>query len=192
MTEEQANEQYNRLMAIPPEELVAIESRVNKYVQYRIYGRTRYGAHTEKNLGLPPEMYYAREAINKLLFCEWEWKYDKYDLETQLKRIVGSLISEKVRKEKTKVEEVEYDDALLYQTSKENLSEEEIRQAMDAVRNCVRDREDLLTYIDAFIYCDGDYKAVSELLNISIEEVRNLQRAVVRRAKEKGNIWKKI
>lgn len=77
---------------------VALE-KARRLINYRVRGRTKYGCHSEKELGVSPFDYYVNEAINKLYDWVWEWK-EEYSFSEQFSRIIGSLISEKVRKYK--------------------------------------------------------------------------------------------
>jgi len=81
---------------------VALE-KCRRLIDHRTKGRTKFGCHSEQNLGMPPFDYYVYEAINKLYSGAWEWK-EEYSFSEQFCRIVGSLISEKVRKYKLEQE----------------------------------------------------------------------------------------
>lgn len=75
---------------------IALE-KARRLIAYRVKGRTKYGCHSEKELGVSPFDYYVKEAIDKLYDGIWEWK-EEYSFPKQFSRIIGSLISEKVRK----------------------------------------------------------------------------------------------
>ncbi len=76
--------------------IVAIE-KCRRLIDLRVRGRTKFGCHSENYLGMSPFDYYIYEAINKLYSGAWEWK-EEYSISEQMCRIVGSLISENVRK----------------------------------------------------------------------------------------------
>lgn len=78
--------------------MVAME-KCKRLIDYRVKGRTKFGCHSKENLGESPFDYYFNKALDKLYEGEWEWK-DQYSFSEQVCRIVGSIISENVRKYK--------------------------------------------------------------------------------------------
>ncbi len=88
-----------KLTEVPDEEWQIAMLKCQKLINWRIKGRTRYGCHSEKRLGMPVFDYYFHGAIEKLYDGVWEWK-DQYSLAKQLHRIIGSMISDEVRKYK--------------------------------------------------------------------------------------------
>lgn len=75
---------------------IALE-KASRLITYRVKGRTNYGCHSLKELGVSPFDYYLKAAIDKLYDGIWEWK-EEFSFPEQFSRVVGSLISEKVRK----------------------------------------------------------------------------------------------
>lgn len=81
---------------------VALE-KCRRLINYRVKDRTKFGCHSEQHLCMSPFDYYVEEAIDKLYGGIWEWK-EEYSFSEQMSRIVGSLISETVRKYKNEQE----------------------------------------------------------------------------------------
>ena len=86
-----------RLTELTDEEWQVALEKARRLIDYRVKGRTKYGCHSQKELGVSPFDYYVKAAIDKLYDGIWEWK-EEYSFPEQFSRIIGSLISEKVRK----------------------------------------------------------------------------------------------
>jgi len=81
--------------------------KAEKHLDYRLWNKTVFGAHTVENLKVPAKEYYFNYAYMSILNGSWEWKND-FDLPQQLIRIIDSRISTVVkayRKAKLKNEE---------------------------------------------------------------------------------------
>ncbi len=92
-----------RLTELSEDEWCVALEKCRRLINYRVQGRTKFGCHTEQHLGMSPFDYYVKEAIDKLYSGTWEWK-EQYSFSEQMGRIVGSLISENVRKYKKEQE----------------------------------------------------------------------------------------
>ncbi|WP_339706760.1 hypothetical protein [uncultured Kriegella sp.] len=103
-----------RLIELTDEEWRIALEKARRLISYRVKGRTKYGCHSQKELGVSPFDYYVKEAIDKLYDGIWEWK-EEYSFPEQFSRIIGSLISEKVRKYQKGTSD---DDALTKPTTK--------------------------------------------------------------------------
>ncbi|MEO1032767.1 MAG: hypothetical protein AAFX55_15250 [Bacteroidota bacterium] len=66
--------------------------KAENHLNYRLWNRTKYGAHTVENLGIPAKEYYLNFAYMSILYGTWQWK-DEYDLTQQMIRIIDSRIS---------------------------------------------------------------------------------------------------
>ncbi len=62
------------------------------YLRWRLKGRTRRGAHSEKALGMPAIDYYEEMAVVKLIEGEWKWQ-ERFSLAKQLEKIAANLIT---------------------------------------------------------------------------------------------------
>ena len=67
------------------------------YLRWRLKGRTKRGAHCEKELGMPALDYYQEEAVVKLIEGDWLWQ-ERFTLGEQLVRIAADLVSKQVKK----------------------------------------------------------------------------------------------
>ncbi|WP_341215153.1 hypothetical protein [uncultured Wocania sp.] len=81
--------------------------KAEKHLNYRLWNKTSFGAHTAENLGVPAKEYYLNFGYMSVIYGNWEWK-DGFDLPQQLIRIIDSRIStvvESYKKAKEKNEE---------------------------------------------------------------------------------------
>lgn len=93
-----------KLTNVSDEEWKVAMARCKMLINHRTAGKAVYGAHSEAKLGMTPFEYYFQEAVTKLYDGSWDWKFEKFTLSEQLCRIIGSLISEAVRKFKIEKE----------------------------------------------------------------------------------------
>lgn len=85
--------------------------KCEKHLHFRLINKTKFGAHSIENLGIPAKDYYLEYAYSRIFDGFWQWK-DDYDLTEQLIRIIDSRISTVVKsytdaKEKDKKREAE-------------------------------------------------------------------------------------
>lgn len=85
--------------------------KCEKHLFFKLMNKTKFGAHTAENLGIPAKDYYIEYAYSSIIEGFWEWK-DEFNLTEQLIRIMDSRISTKVKsykdaKEKDKKREEE-------------------------------------------------------------------------------------
>lgn len=88
----------NRLRAISMAEWKGAFKKCYGHVDLKLRNKTLAGAHCEQRLGMPPADYYVGNTYKALFEQSWEWQYEKYDLVTQMTRIINSMISNEVRK----------------------------------------------------------------------------------------------
>lgn len=110
-------------------------SRVKSFLKKKLH-YTSYGAHSEKELGMPAVDYYLSEAIGKIFSFEWEWKFEKYSIVEQIIRIANSLITKNVDKYRLKDEkghvETRLDDSVDI-----NLFDEVYEDRWDELEQCI-------------------------------------------------------
>ena len=87
----------NHLLSVTNREWKAVRERLAEFIRRKVGRNTRYGAHSESNLGMPAVDYYLGESFIKLLGGQWRWQ-EGLTLYEQLERIAGSLISKQVEK----------------------------------------------------------------------------------------------
>lgn len=137
---------------------IALE-KCKRLIDHRTCGRTNFGCHSEQNLGESPFDYYVKEAIDKLYNGDWEWK-DKHSFPEQMCRIVGSLMSEQVRKYKneqkknpntTKKIALEDIDFYFYIDSDEDIEilerEKKYEQKLDVIQKAIDGKDDMETLL---------------------------------------------
>ncbi len=90
-----------RLADISDKEWISAIDKCRTSVQMRIRGRTKFGVHSEINLGEKAIEKYTGEAILAILEGDWEFK-NKFSLSEQLIRIANSKISTIVEKKGNK------------------------------------------------------------------------------------------
>jgi len=66
--------------------------KAEKHLDYRLWNKTKFGAHSVENLHVPAKEYYLNFAYMSIINGSWEWKED-YDLPEQLIRIIDSRLS---------------------------------------------------------------------------------------------------
>lgn len=79
------------------------------YLRWRLRGKTRWGAHREKELGILALDYYTEESVAKLIEGCWKWQ-ERYTLGQQLVEIAGNLITKQAKKYKRVYPLVNIDD----------------------------------------------------------------------------------
>jgi hypothetical protein len=92
-----------KLTEVTEDEWLVVIGKCEKVVDLRTKNRRAYGAHSERNLEVSPFEYYFQLALDKLYQGAWDWQFEEYSLAEQMTRIVGSLISEEVRKYKAEL-----------------------------------------------------------------------------------------
>lgn len=70
--------------------------KCEKHLFFKLMNKTKFGAHTVENLGIPAKDYYLEYAYSSIIDGFWEWK-DEFDLPEQLIRIIDSRISTVVK-----------------------------------------------------------------------------------------------
>lgn len=73
-------------------------NNLQQFVEMKLRGRTKYGAHSVYFLGEEACEYYIMISISKVLTMERKWDFKIFTLEDQLKRIIGSLMSKNVER----------------------------------------------------------------------------------------------
>ncbi len=137
--------------------------KATKHLDYRLWDKTRFGAHSIENLGVPAKEYYLNYAYMSIIYGKWEWKND-FDLPKQLIRIIDSRIStvvESYRKIKDKNAEREKEGKYL-------LTHTEVVQD---VENTFYDLEDDNGIIkEDLLKIEEQYEKVQEFISNSDDE----------------------
>lgn len=88
-----------RLSTVSDQDWCEALDELTAYLKWRLKGRTKWGAHSEKVLETPALDYYQEEAVAKILEGYWKWQ-DRYTLAEQLIQIAGNLITKNAEKYK--------------------------------------------------------------------------------------------
>ena len=88
-----------RLSTVSDQDWREALDELTAYLKWRLKGRTKWGAHSEKVLETPALDYYTEEAVAKLIEGFWKWQ-DRYTLAEQLIQIAGNLITKNAEKYK--------------------------------------------------------------------------------------------
>lgn len=88
-----------RLSTVSDQDWREALDELTAYLKWRLKGRTKWGAHSEKVLETPALDYYQEEAVAKILEGYWKWQ-DRYTLAEQLIQIAGNLITKNAEKYK--------------------------------------------------------------------------------------------
>lgn len=86
-----------RLSTVSDQDWREALDELTAYLKWRLKGRTKWGAHSEKVLETPALDYYTEEAVAKILEGFWKWQ-DRYSLAEQLIQIAGNLEGEGIHK----------------------------------------------------------------------------------------------
>ena len=155
------------------------------YVGYKCKWYMSEGALSERSLGEDAISHFSHEAILKLWDCSWEWK-DEYSLYEQLKRIIGSLISEEIRKFKLRGEKNPQTLDEKVGTNEENDDfRDEFREWMALV---AEGDGDLEAYVRAVIACPSS-KDIAEEMGIDVKDVYNLTKRLKRKLENEMVLW---
>jgi hypothetical protein len=131
MNEKRKKLVLSRLTQVTDKDWNVTMEKAQRLIKLKTGGRTNYGCHSETNLGMHPFDYYFVRAVEALYYGKWDWKYEKYSLSQQVCRIIGSMISEKVRKYevklKTKIVVLPINDEIL-ELEDEDINLEEIEK----------------------------------------------------------------
>lgn len=181
--------QKRRLLAISEKEWTEVVKKLTCYVHNKLFGKTLYGAHSEKELGVNAVDYYVTESLSKLYNCDWEWKQE-YNLTEQLIRIAGSMISANVEKYKTRAESnknidfvsIESDELLskLNNLDDEEYSEEEIKIFENILYEASQGDEELELLVLALPECSS-FDEIESMTNIPKGELYTLFKKLKRK-----------
>ena len=196
-----------KLDSISDEEWLAIFNKLTVYVRFKLKGRTKYGAHTEANLGIDALNFYIEDAVQKLFEHTWDWKFEEYNLLEQLKRIISSTISENVRKENTKKNQKERDEnadktveivpteseKLIWlaeeMNTSEDLTKETLEQFEKILVECSKDEPDLELLVMALLET-ADSDEIAKQFKWDKSKLYTLQRKLYRRVRKYAEVQK--
>ncbi|MBL7472226.1 hypothetical protein [Robertkochia sediminum] len=163
-------------------------TRCKSFLRKKLFNKTNFGAHSERDLGLPAIDYYFEEAVSKIFTFEWEWQFEKYSIVEQIIRIAGSMISKNVEKYRRKMEkgyfETEYSDNMAY-----DLFDEVYDESIDKLLECI---ERIVKEGDAFMQMHWESikeglksKQIAEIIEKPVNYVYRQNEKLIYHAKTK-------
>lgn len=198
-----------RLESVSEKEWREALDQVTAYLRWRLKGRTKRGAHCEKELGMPALDYYQEEAVVKLIEGDWLWQ-ERFTLGEQLVRITADLVTKQVKKwerehpwltedgtpkteheiiAKRKDELIELtDDMEQFAGILDDDGQDELDDTYNLVYGLVEDDEELTIFVSAIEHC-GNFKDLPEHTGWEIKHVYRLMEKLMRRirsAKKNG------
>ena len=184
---------------------------VTAYLRWRLQGKTKRGAHSERELGMPALDYYQEEAVVKLIEGDWLWQ-KRFTLGKQLEKIAADLVTKQTQKwlrahplltedgklkndEETvaqrKQELIELtDDLEQFSGIVDDDGQEELDETYEQVFALVADNEELTIFVSAIEHC-GNFKDLPEHTGWDIKHVYRLMEKLMRRirsAKKNGQL----
>ena len=198
-----------RLEGVSEQEWREALDELTAYLTWRLRGKTRRGAHSEKVLGMSALDYYQEEAVVKLIEGVWKWQ-ERLTLGKQLIQIATNLITkqrERYQRAHPWEEDPESDDSSeeLRVKSEEfcrkapqfvevmdperipdmidDDGQEELDETYELVMSVVKDDVELVEYVEAIRECNS-FKDLPEKMGISIKRVYRLQEKLMRRVKK--------
>ena len=175
--------QTKRLLAIDDERWSDIIESLYGFVRYKAYDRDS-GAFSEKNLAEPAVQHFVHEAISKLWNCVWEWRED-LTIEKQLRLVIGSLMSEAVRKYKQRggMDNVTLNENL--KVADQSESQSDFYEWLELVAD---GDDELERYVRAFKICDSQ-KDIAEEMGVEVSKVYNISKRLKRKLESEKVLW---
>lgn len=193
----------DRLEGVTDKEWREALDEVTAYLRWRLQGKTKRGAHSERELGMPALDYYQEEAVVKLIEGDWLWQ-ERLTLGKQLEKIAADLVTKQTQKwlrahplltedgklkndEETvaqrKQELIELtDDIEQFAGILDDDGQEELDETYNMVYGLVEDDEELTIFVSAIEHC-GNFKDLPEHTGWEMKHVYRLMEKLMRRIK---------
>ena len=175
-----------RLNKISEQEKTEALKELKDYLILNMKGRTLYGAHSARLLGIDPLDYYIEKALLRLFNGMWEWK-DNRNLASQLKRIASGLLQKQVKKFRNVSEGKSKEDDVWHHMANMDVERMEYReeddqreQAYDLILELVKGKPARVEYV-LEVMKGGDYDEIAHAMGIEVDEVRLIERRVLRK-----------
>ena len=193
-----------RLSTVSDQDWCEALDELTTYLKWRLKGRTKWGAHSEKVLETPALDYYTEEAAAKILEGCWKWQ-DRYTLAQQLIEIASNLITKQAEKYarehpaapqseelivkseefvgRRKAEFIELRDPEILPDIMDDDGQEELDETYEMVMRLVRDDKELTVYVEAIRAC-GHFDEIPAYMGVSVKRVYRLQEKLMRRVRK--------
>src|SRR5437764_5879124 len=173
-----------KLYSLPKEQVDEAMWQLTSHVEMKLHfkksgDRTKKGAHSENNLGMPAVEYYCGEAVRRLFDPNkgWNWKFEIRSLGEQLCRIADKLMPDVVAKWKNESQVRESFDQRdvadiknLTAEDTDEGKEEEYKRLVDLAYSVSEDDSDLTDFCLRF-FDQKDYDTIATEMGIAIKDV---------------------
>ena len=190
-----------RLSTVSDQDWCEALDELTTYLKWRLKGRTKWGAHSEKVLETPALDFYTEEAAAKILEGCWKWQ-DRYTLAQQLIEIASNLITKQAEKyarehpfltedgrckrddviPERKPEFIELRDPEMLPDTMDDDGQEELDETYEMVMRLVSDDKELTVYVEAIRAC-GHFDEIPAYMGVSVKRVYRLQEKLMRRVR---------
>ena len=155
------------------------------FVRYKVYNWES-GAFSVKNLPEPAVQHFVHEAIKKLWECVREWRED-LTIEEQLRQIIGSLMSEAVRKFKQRggVDNMTLNENIKVLATNERDERSDFYEWLELVAD---GDDELKRYVEAFKVC-GSPREIAVEMGVDISTVYNITKRLKRKLESEKVLW---
>lgn len=195
----------DRLEGVTDKEWREALDQVTAYLRWRLKGKTKRGAHSERELGMTALDYYQEEAVVKLIEGDWLWQ-ERFSLGKQLEKIAADLVTKQVKKWEREHPWLQEDgkpknEESLPQRKQELIEltndmeqfagimddgQEELDYTYNLAYALVEDDEELTIFVSAIEHC-GNFKDLPEHTGWEMKHVYRLMEKLMRRIKR----WRK-
>ena len=177
--------QTERLLAIDDDRWPVIIESLYGFVRYKAYDMGN-GAFSEKSLAEPAVEHFVHEAISKLWNCVWEWRED-LTIEEQLRQIIGSLMSEAVRKFKQRggLDAVTLNENIKVEATDERVEQSDFGEWLELEAD---GDEELERYVKAFKVCRSQQEIAVEM-GVDVSKVYNITKRLKRKLENDKVLW---
>lgn len=147
------------------------------FLRWKLRNMSKNGAFSEAALGMPAVDYFRSEACYKLISGAWQWN-PRRSLALQLIAIASNLISKHAEQYANKPETVSLEDLTQEVAAEENLDMTDAAYAIafEHVKG-IKELEEYLKAVQEY----NDYKEISIHLHLTMREVYQLERRMMRR-----------
>ena len=194
-----------RLSTVSDQDWRKALDELTAYLRWRLKGRTKWGAHSERVLEIPALDYYTEEAAAKLIEGNWKWQ-DRYTLGEQLTQIAGNLITKQAERwkrehpaapqsEELRVKSEEFFPRkpefielreperlpdMVDPSTGSGTEEELLDETYSVVYGLVADDEELTLFVSAIEHC-GNFRDLPEHTGWEMKKVYRLMEKLMRR-----------
>lgn len=177
--------QLERLLEIDDGKWETIIDTLYGFVRYKVYNWES-GAFSVKNLPEPAEKYFVHEAIKKLWECVREWRED-LTIEEQLRQIIGSMMSEEVRKFRQRggVDNVTLNENIKVEATDKRVEQSDFYEWLELEAD---GDDELERYVRAFKVCWTSQEIAIEM-GIDVSKVYNITKRLKRKLENDKVLW---